>query len=84
MKKNSIANLSKEFLINYGDHLVRLKQGMIKEKVFEILGNPIRSEECKNPVNEKLVFKIPYGRSLSVSYSILFLDQHLNYVIKLN
>lgn len=64
--------------------LIRLKTGMSKNDVVSILGQPIKTENCKGLLNEKLIFKINCGQPKLVSYSALFTDQELVYVAKLN
>lgn len=83
-KKNSIASVSNEYVINIMGELMRLKKGMSKEDVMSILGEPVKIESCTNPVNEKLVFKINNGKPVSTRYSVLFTNEQLVYVAKLN
>lgn len=64
--------------------LVRLQKGMSKNEVTFILGEPFKIELCTNLLNEKLVFKINNGRTISTRYSILFTNEQLVYVAKLN
>lgn len=86
MKKpqKSLSNISKEFALNIRGELVRLQKGMSKIEVTEILGEPIKSEDCSSKLNEKLIFKINNGKAMGVRYSVLFNCDQLVYVAKLN
>ncbi|MEO6305223.1 MAG: hypothetical protein ABIP51_18835 [Bacteroidia bacterium] len=57
---------------------------MSKQKVISILGEPFKIEGCTGESNEKLIFKINSNRLKNVSYSILFREEELVYVAKLN
>jgi hypothetical protein len=57
---------------------------MSKDEVKGILGKPFKIEHCSHKENEKLIFKLDSGRPKSVLYSVLFTDDHLVYVAKLN
>lgn len=83
-KRNSITSVSNEYVINIMGELMRLKKGMSKEDVTAILGEPLKMESCTNPVNEKLVFKVNNGKPVSTRYSVLFTNEQLVYVAKLN
>ena len=82
-QQNSITNFSNEFVINIKGELVRLKKGMSKHEVTQVLGDPFKIESCENKLNEKLVFKIYNGRPMSTRYSVLFFNEELVYVAKL-
>jgi len=86
MKKpqKSLSNISKEYALNIRGELVRLQKGMSKIEVTEILGEPLKLEDCSSKFNEKLMFKIDNGKAMSVRYSILFNSDQLVYVAKLN
>jgi hypothetical protein len=64
--------------------LMRLHKGMSKNDVTSILGEPFKIESCSNELNVKLVFKINNGRATGVRYSVLFTNEQLVYVAKLN
>lgn len=81
---NKMSNFSKQFLIHMMGDLVRLKTGMSKDDVISILGQPAKIETCKGLSNEKLIFKINSGRPKHISYSVLFTEEELVYVAKLN
>ncbi len=72
------------FIITYKSEFIRFKKGMSKDEVKGILGKPFKIEHCSHKENEKLIFKLDSGRPKSVLYSVLFTDDHLVYVAKLN
>jgi hypothetical protein len=72
------------FIINYKSEIIRFKKGMSKDAVTGILGEPFKIEHNIHKENEKLIFKLEDGRPKSVLYSILFRDDQLVYVAKLN
>ncbi len=78
-----MSNFSKEYLITYKGDLIRLKKGMSKPDVISMIGKPLRVENCKSNVNEKLIFKVNSGHPVSVLYSVLFTEEELVYVAKL-
>jgi hypothetical protein len=83
-QQQSLTNFSNEFVINRMGEMVRLQKGMSKNEVTSILGEPFKIELCTNVLNEKLVFKINNGRTIDTRYSILFTNEQLVYVAKLN
>ena len=84
MNKNKIPNLSKDYLINLKGDFIRLRKGMTKQEVKNILGEPYKIENCTNLSNKKLFFKIKSDRPANVTYSILFTEESLIYVVKIN
>lgn len=64
--------------------LKRLEKGMAKNIVLEILGNPMKTEQCASKANEKMTFKIYSNDFVSTRYSVLFTDDALVYIAKLN
>ncbi len=83
-QQQATTNFSKEFVITIMGELVRLRKGMSKNDVTEILGEPFKIDPSTNTQNEKLVFKINNGKAMGVRYSILFTSNELVYVAKLN
>lgn len=63
---------------------IRLKKGMGKKEVINILGEPFKTENCNSEINEKLFFKINDGRLIRVTYSVLFTADELVYAAKIN
>ena len=86
MKKQQqgINNFSNEFAINIKGEFIRFKKGMSKDDVKLILGEPFKVELNANNLNEKLIFKINSGKPMAVRYSVLFTDDRLVYVAKIN
>ena len=80
-KKDTVFN---GFLVMRDGEIIKLEKGMAKRDVISILGEPIRMEDCKSTVNEKLIFKINSGNPTPVLYSILFTMEELVYAAKLN
>jgi hypothetical protein len=64
-----------------GGGIIRLKRGMSKTEVLAILGQPSKTENCKNMSNEKLVFKLASRHLAARSYTILFTRERLVYVV---
>lgn len=64
-----------------GGEIIRLKRGMTKTQVLSILGQPAKTESCKNISNEKLVFKLASRHLATRSYTILFTREQLVYVV---
>jgi hypothetical protein len=77
-------NFAKDYLINFKGDLVRLKKGMSKHDVIAIIGEPLRIENCKSKLNEKLIFKVNNSQTISILYSVLFIEEELVYAAKLN
>lgn len=83
-RPDNITSFSNGFIINLMGELVRLQKGMPKNEVTALLGEPVKTEACSSPLNEKLVFKINSGKPVSTRYSLLFTNKLLVYVAKLN
>jgi len=66
------------YLVELNGDLIRLKKGISKGELISILGEPYKIEDCKNPMNEKLIFRINNGRSF---YSALVTKEKLVYVV---
>ena len=77
-----MSNFINDFTIYVnGGEIIRLKRGMTKTEVLAILGQPAKTQNCKNISNEKLVFKLS-SRHLAVrSYTVLFTRERLVYVV---
>ena len=63
---------------------VLLKKGMTRNEVIALLGNPCKTEPCRNESNEKLIFRINSHGLASSHYAVLFIQQSLFYVAKIN
>lgn len=83
-RHDNTTSFSNGYVINIMGELIRFQKGMSKSEVTSILGEPIKIEACSNPINEKFVFKINTGQLISIRYSILFTNELLVYVAKLN
>lgn len=86
MKKrpDNVTRASNGFVLNIMGDLKRFEKGMSKSLVLEILGDPLKVEECSGNLNEKMIFKIYSNDFLSTRYSILFTNGVLVYIAKLN
>jgi hypothetical protein len=83
-RPDKITSFSDGFVINLMGELIRLRKGMQKNEVTALIGEPVKTEICSSPLNEKLVFKINSGKPVSTRYSLLFTNKLLVYVAKLN
>lgn len=63
---------------------VLLKKGMTRTEVIALLGKPCKIEPCRNERNEKLIFRIKTDSLVSSRYAVLFIQQALFYVAKMN
>jgi len=82
--QDNATRASNGFVLNIMGDLKRFEKGMSKKLVLEILGNPIKTEECSSLMNQKMTFKIYSNDFVSTRYSVLFTNDELVYIAKLN
>lgn len=86
----SVCHISMYKLINnytltlWNGEEVLLKKGMNRAEVIALLGKPCKVEQCRNENNEKLIFKINSNSLACSRYAVLFIQQALFYVAKIN
>jgi len=77
-----MSNFTNDYTIYVnGGEIIRLKRGMAKKEVLNLLGQPVKTEKCNNIFNEKLVFKLTSRHLTARSYTILFTREQLVYVV---
>jgi hypothetical protein len=82
-KKQVVLSPANFFLIQKGTEMIRLRRGMTKAEVKNLLGEPFSINEGNNPKNLKFVFRMIENSSRSESYEILFREDFLEWSIKI-
>ena len=83
-KKDVVLSLTKFFLVNTGDEIIKLKKGMNKTDVIKVLGEPQSINQGIGPNNQKLLFKLTGNNLKHIWYSILFKENLLEWSAKVN
>jgi hypothetical protein len=81
-KKEVILSPSNLFLVRKGTEMIRLRKGMTKAQVKNVLGEPFSINEGNNPKNLKFIFKIIENSFRTESYELLFREDFLEWAIK--
>ncbi len=79
-----MSNISNDFIIQLkGGQKTILKKGMAREEVIKLLGQPSSSRACRNPFNEKLIFRTADTNLAGNACLVFFIRKQLEYVSKL-
>lgn len=81
-KKQVILSPSSFFLVKKGTEMIRLRKGMTKAEVTDILGDPFSVNSGNNPKNLKFLFKFSEN-SVGDSYELLFREDFLEWSVKI-
>lgn len=75
-KKSGIVSPTNIFVLFNGDTMFKLKKGASPEDAIQLLGQPIKAKQGKNPKNKRFYFKLGWRY-----YELLFLDDCLELCI---
>lgn len=82
-KKAVIVSPSNFYLIQKGTEMIRLRRGMTKTEVKNVLGEPSSINKGNNPKNLKFLFKFSENGLPGETYEILFREDFLEWSIKI-
>ena len=82
-KKQVILSPSNFYLVKKGAEMIRLRKGMTKMQVKDVLDEPSSVNKGTNPKNLKFLFKFSEKGLPGESYEILFREDFLEWAIKI-
>lgn len=82
-KKQVLLSPSNFFLIQKGSERIRIRKGMTKEEVKNVLGEPFSINKGSNPNNLKFLFKFSGNGFIGECYELLFREDFLEWSVKI-